>query len=147
MGPVRPRLKCKRSVNKVKIEIFEPESVQTCLKGRFDAFGPMIGVPQLCGNENIFARDPCSGKSCLQRLAYLALISVSLCTIEVSKSGRERISGRGSGLGWVGNQGPQPSAGIWPLPLLSAILVSRRSEDPVMGTPPRYFVSKPAKCD
>ena len=59
------RLKCIRSVNEVEIQILESQSVETCLESRFDAFGPMIGVPQLCGDENVFARDPISGKSCL----------------------------------------------------------------------------------
>ena len=71
----------------------------------------MIGVPQLCGNENVFARDTPSGKSCLQRLAYLALIPVSLRTIEVSKSGVQRVSGRSYGHGWVGNQGAEAECG------------------------------------
>ncbi len=46
----------------------------------------VIGVPQLCGNKNVFARDPSSGKSCLQRPAYLALVPVSFRAIEVSIS-------------------------------------------------------------
>src|ERR1700734_2833711 len=80
-----PGLKCKRSVNEIEIQIVEPESVQTRLECRFHAGGPMIGVPQLRGNKDVFARDPSSGKSCLQRLAHLALVSVSFRTIEVSK--------------------------------------------------------------
>src|SRR6202045_3798174 len=88
-----PGLKCKWSVNEIEIQILEPESVQTRLESRFDALGPVIGVPQLCGNKNVFARDPSSGKSCLQRLAHLALVPVSFRTIEVSKSGFQRISG------------------------------------------------------
>jgi hypothetical protein len=27
-------------------------------ESRLNAFGPMIRVPQLCGNENVFACDP-----------------------------------------------------------------------------------------
>jgi hypothetical protein len=81
-------------VNEVEIEIFEPESLHTCLESRFDALGPVIRVPQLCGNKNVFACDPSSGQSCLQRLAYLALVPVSFCTIEVPKSGFQRVSRR-----------------------------------------------------
>src|SRR5947209_3422013 len=66
-----PRLKRKWSVNEIEIQIVEPESVQTRLKSRFDALGPMIRVPQLCGNKDVFTRNPCSGKSCPQRLAHL----------------------------------------------------------------------------
>jgi hypothetical protein len=63
----------------------------------------VIGVPQLCGDENIFASDPSTGKSCLQRCAYLALVSVSFRAIEMSKSGFQCVSGRGYRHGWVGN--------------------------------------------
>src|SRR5437868_2981179 len=48
-----PWLKCKRSVNEVKIQIPKPESIQTGLKGWFNPLGPMIGILQLCGNENV----------------------------------------------------------------------------------------------
>src|SRR5712664_603900 len=96
-------LKRKRSVNEIEIQVLEPESIQTRLESRFDALGPVIGVPQLCGNKDVFARDPSSGKSCLQRLAYLAFVSVSFRTIEVSKSGFQRISGSTYRLGCIGN--------------------------------------------
>src|SRR5437763_14031830 len=72
-----PGLKCKWSVNEVEIQIVEPESVQTRLESRFDALGPMIRVPQLCGDEDVFSRNPSSGKSRLQRLAYFALVPVA----------------------------------------------------------------------
>src|ERR1700756_5097234 len=84
---VVPGLKRKWSVNEIEIQICEPESVQTRLESRLDALGPMIGVPQFCGHKNVFARHPTSGKSCLQRPAYFALVSVSFRAIEVSKSG------------------------------------------------------------
>src|SRR5215469_12011172 len=76
------RLKCKRSVDEIEIQVVEPESVATRLECRLDALGLMIGVPQLCGDKNVFARDPPGGKSCLQRYAYLTLVPVSLGTIE-----------------------------------------------------------------
>jgi hypothetical protein len=104
-------LKCKRSVNEIEIQILEPESVQTCLESRFDAPGPVIGVPQLCGDENVFARDVSSGESCLQRRAYLALVPVSFRAIKVSKSGFQCVSGRSYGHGWVGNQGAKAECG------------------------------------
>jgi hypothetical protein len=90
-------------VNEIEIEIFEPESVQTRLESGFDALGPVIGVPQFCGNKNVFARDAFRGKSCLHRLAHLALIPVSLRAIEVSKSGFQRVSSRSYRHGCVGN--------------------------------------------
>jgi hypothetical protein len=90
-------------VNEIEIQILEAESVQTCLESRFDALGPVIGVPQFCGNKNVFARNSSRGKSCLQRRAYLALIPVSFRTIEVSKSGFQCVSGRSYRQGCVGN--------------------------------------------
>jgi hypothetical protein len=75
----------------------------------------VIGVPQPCGNKNVFARDPSSGKPCLQRPAYLALVPVSFRAIEVSKSGFQCVSGRSYRHGCVGIKVPKPSAGVWPL--------------------------------
>src|SRR4029077_19943807 len=71
-----PGSKCKWGVNEIEIQILEPKSDQTRLESRFDAFGPVIGIPQFCGDKNVFARysstGPSIGKSFLQRLAYLA---------------------------------------------------------------------------
>jgi hypothetical protein len=111
-----PRLKRKWSVNEVEIQVVEPESVQTRLECRFDTLRPMIGVPQLCGTKDVFTRDPSGGKSCLQGLADLALVPVSFRTIEVSKSSFQRVSGRSYCYGRIGNQGANPSTGIWPAP-------------------------------
>jgi hypothetical protein len=73
-------------MNEVEIQIVEPESVQTRIESRFDALRPMIGIPQFCCDEDVLARYPSSGKSCLQGFAHLTLVLVSFCTIEVSKS-------------------------------------------------------------
>src|SRR5512146_520654 len=97
------RLKCKWSMNEIEIHILQPESIQARLERRFDALGPVIGVPQLCGNTKIFARDPPSGTTFLQSLAYLALVPVSLRAIEVSKAGLQCVSGRSYRLGCAGN--------------------------------------------
>ena len=122
-------LKCKGSVNEVEIQILEPESVETRLESRFDALGPMIGVPQLCGNKNVFARDPFSGKSCLQRLAYLALVPVSFRAIEVSKSGFQCVSGRSYRHGCVGNEGAKAECGH-----VAGSVVERNSRQPKIST-------------
>jgi hypothetical protein len=71
----------------------------------------VIGVPQLCGDENFFARNVFSSESCLQRAAYFALVPVALGAIEVSKSGLQRISGRSYGHGWVRNQRAEAERG------------------------------------
>jgi hypothetical protein len=112
-------------MNEVKVQILEPESVETRLESRFDAFGTMIGVPQLCSDENVFARDPISGKSCLQRLAYLALVPVSFRAIEVSKSGVQRVAGRSFRHGCVGDQSAKPECRH-----MAAAVVERHSRHP-----------------
>src|ERR1700757_3517359 len=68
-----PGLKREWRVNEIEIQILKAESVQTSLESWFDALGPVIGVPQLCGDEDVFPRDPSGGESCLQCSAYLAL--------------------------------------------------------------------------
>src|ERR1700735_535469 len=104
-------LKCEWRVNEIEIEIVEPESRQTRFEGRFHALGPVIGVPQLCGDENVFARDISGGSSRLQRLAYFALVPVSFRAIEVSKSGFQRVFSRSYREGCVGNQGAEAERG------------------------------------
>jgi hypothetical protein len=98
-------------MNKVEIQILEPESVQTPLEGRFHALRPVIGIPHFCGDEDVVPRDPQSGKSCLQCLAYLALVPVSLCAVKVSKSGFQCVSGRSYCYGFIGNQGAKAECG------------------------------------
>src|SRR5579863_3267222 len=71
----------------------------------------MIGVPQLCGDKDVFPRKPSSGKSSLQSFAHLTLIPVTFRAIETSKSSFQRISGSSYGLGWIGNQGAEAEYG------------------------------------
>src|ERR1700733_11406870 len=108
---VVPGLKGIGSVNEVEIQILEAEPDQTRFESRLDAFRSVIGVPQLCGDKNIFARDPPSGEACMQRRAYLALVAVSFRAIEVSKSGFECSPGSGYRNGWIGNQGAEAERG------------------------------------
>src|ERR1700678_193138 len=105
------RLKCKWSVDEVEIQIVEPESVQARLECRFDTLGPMIRVPQLRGDKDFLACDSPSGKTFLQRLAYLALVPVAFRAIEVSKPGGQRVSGRSSRHCRVRNQGAKSEGG------------------------------------
>jgi hypothetical protein len=98
-------------MNKVEIQIPEPESIQTRLESRFDTLGPMIGVPQLCGDKDLFTRNPSSSKSYLQSLAHLTLVPVSLRAIEVSKSGFQCVSGCSYCYGCVRNQGAKAECG------------------------------------
>src|SRR5450755_764292 len=120
-----PRLKRKWSVTEIEIQIGEPESLQTPLESRFDALGPMISVPQLCGDKDVFTRNPSSGKSRLQRLAHLTLVPVSFRTIEVSKSSLQRVSSSTYRCGCIGNQGAKAEYGN-----MAGSLVQRDSRSP-----------------
>jgi hypothetical protein len=71
----------------------------------------MIGVPQFCSDEDVLARNPSSGKSCLQGLAYLALVAVSFRTVEVAKSGFQRVGGSTYRRGCIGDQGAKSEYG------------------------------------
>src|SRR6202034_3942828 len=122
-------------MNEVEIQILEPESTQTGLECRFDTLGPMIRVPQLCCDEDVFACDRCRGKACLQRIAYFALVPVSFRTIEVPKSGIQSIPGRSDRHGWVRDQSAEAECGY----LVSSVL-ERHSRQPKIrglshGTP------------
>jgi len=55
------RLKCEGSVNQVEIQVLELESFEARFESWLDALGPVVGVPQLGGDENVFARDVCGG--------------------------------------------------------------------------------------
>jgi hypothetical protein len=85
----------------------------------------MIGVPQLCGNKDVFSRNPPSGKSCLQGLTHLTLVAVSFRTIEVPKSSFQRASGSTYRLGCIGNQGAKPEYGH-----MAASVVERHARIP-----------------
>jgi hypothetical protein len=98
-------------MNQVEIQIIKPESIQAGIESRFYALRPVIVVPQLCGDEDVLADNPPSGKSRLQDLAHLALIPVSLRAIEMSKSGLQGGFGRGIHYSCVGNQGPKTERG------------------------------------
>jgi hypothetical protein len=85
----------------------------------------MIGVPQLCGNKDVFTCNFPSGETCLQRLSHLTLVAVSLRTIEVSESSFQRISGSAYRLGCIGNKGAKPE--YW---YIASSVVERHSHIP-----------------
>src|SRR5580704_7875849 len=106
-----PRLKGKWSVYEIEIQIVESEPVQTRLESRFDPLGPMIGVPQLCGNKHLFTCNPSGGEPCLQSFAHLTLVPISFCTIKVSKSCFQCVPGTTYRRGCIGNQGAKAEYG------------------------------------
>jgi hypothetical protein len=71
----------------------------------------MIGVPQLCGNKNVFTRNPFSGEPSLQRFAHFTLVPVSFRTVEVSESSIQRVSGGAYRRGCIRNQGAKAEYG------------------------------------
>jgi hypothetical protein len=85
----------------------------------------MIGVPQFCGNEDVFTGNPSSGKSGLQRLAHLTLVLVSFRTIKVSKSRHQRVLGCTFRHDRIGNQGAKAEYGH-----LAGSVVQRNSGRP-----------------
>jgi hypothetical protein len=64
----------------------------------------MIGIPQLRGDEYIFAGDCASCELCLQCLTHLPLIAISFCTIKVTKSNSQSVGGCAPGFGWIRDQ-------------------------------------------
>ena len=128
-----PRLKRKWSVTEIEVHIVEPEPLKTRLESRFDALGPMIGVPQLRGDKEVFTRNPAGGKTCLQRLAHFTFVLVSFRTIEVSKSSFQRVSGGTYCRVRTGNQGSKPEHGHMAGSVAQRYsLWSGKSEDSIM---------------
>jgi hypothetical protein len=52
-------------MDQVKIRVTNSEALATSVEGWFDAFGPMIGIPQLCSDEYILTGDCSSYELCL----------------------------------------------------------------------------------
>jgi hypothetical protein len=63
------------SVTEIEIQIVASKSVQTRFERSFYALRPMIGLPQLRGNKDVFTRNPSSGTSCLQGFPTYAFSS------------------------------------------------------------------------
>src|SRR5580704_6615972 len=103
-----PRLKCKRSVDQIEIQILDPESLQASLESRFDALRPVIRIPKFSGNKNLFARNSANSKSSLKRLANLALIPITLRAIKMSESRVQCVSRSTDRQSRVRNQSPKP---------------------------------------
>ena len=70
----------------IAIDMVELQSTETPFEGRFDPLWTMIGVPQLCGNEQVLSQKRPCREGFLNRLANRRFIAVALRTIEVSKS-------------------------------------------------------------
>jgi hypothetical protein len=79
-------LKREGGVDQVKICVTDSKALAARVERRFDPFGPMIGIPELCRDEDILAGDCSRGELGLQGLAYLTLIPIAFRAIKVTKS-------------------------------------------------------------
>ncbi len=96
-------------------------------------------IPRFCGDENVFARDPSTGvlpaTPCLPHTRSRIVPRNRSFEIRLPVRLWSQLSSRlASGI-----KVPKPSAGIWPAPRLSGILVIRRSEDSIIGYTSKLF--------
>ncbi len=104
-------LKCVGRVNEVEVEIGEAEAGEAGFEGGFDAVGAMIGVPELCGDEDFFTRKTGCGEAFAEGLADFALIAVAFGAVEVTEASAEGIAGGGDRFGVVGDEGAEAEGG------------------------------------
>ena len=109
-------------MDEIAIDIVELQSSAARVKGGFDLFRTMIGVPQLRGDEDVLPPSRPRLERCLHRITNRFFIAISLRAIEMSKSnfqcglrsslGREGIRhqrakpDRGDRAGSVGERNP-----------------------------------------
>ena len=99
------------SVDEVEVEIGEAESLEAGFEGGFDAVGAVVGVPDFCGDENVFAREAGGGEAFAEGLADFALVAVAFGAVEVAEAGDEGVAGGGDGEGGVGDEGAEAEGG------------------------------------
>ena len=124
-------------MNQIKIEVVEAQFFEAGGEGGLDAFGPVIGIPQFGGDENIFTREFSGSQAGLQRGADFEFVAIALGAIEVAKSGGERVSGGGARQGWVGNQSAKAERGQ-----LAAAVVQRNFRQAQIGRVSHRYTSK-----
>ncbi|MDR6409017.1 UNVERIFIED_ORG: hypothetical protein ABIC62_003326 [Burkholderia sp. 1595] len=95
-------------MNQIEIQIVESKPGKTRIESRFNALGPVIGVPQLRGHENLLARNVPRSEPCPQSLAHLTFVPIALGTVEVPISDFQRVSGRTDRGRGIGNQRAEP---------------------------------------
>jgi hypothetical protein len=103
-------------MDEIEIEVVELEFLEACLEGRFDALGPMIGVPEFRGDKYILPL----GLPCLEHLLHgfadLFLGPVTFRSVERAKPCLKRCLGRILGCDGVGESAFQSRApGLRPL--------------------------------
>src|SRR4249920_3722446 len=91
-APLVPRVlfvagsKGKGRMDDIAIDMVKLQSTATRFEGRLDPLWTMIGVPQLCCNEQVLSQKRPRREGFLNRLANRRFITIALRTIEVPKS-------------------------------------------------------------
>ncbi len=98
------RLECEGGVDQVEIDEADPESLAASIKGWFNPFWPVIGIPELRCNEYVFTSHHPGCQLCSQSLTYFSFIPIPFGAIKVSKPNFQRFSGSGFRFSRVGNQ-------------------------------------------
>src|SRR5271156_97477 len=101
-------LERERGVYQIQIGDVEPEPVQTGLQRGFDAFRPMVVVPELCRHEQVLAAYGPISEQLFERRADLRFVAVPLGGIEVAKPDLDRCLDGTVRLGVVGQRRPEP---------------------------------------
>ena len=98
-------------VDDVAIDVVDVESAAAGVEGGLDAFGAVIGVPELGGDEDFFALCCSCGVCGLHGVADGFFIAVAFGAIEMAEadveSGLSRLSGREG----IGDQGAEADGG------------------------------------
>src|SRR5947209_17924872 len=91
-------------MDEIEVDVIEPESFETGLERRLEAFGAMIVVPKLRGDKYVFPLDRPCREHLPHRLTDLAFITVAFGGVELAESRIQCRLGRRPGRHGVGNQ-------------------------------------------
>ena len=91
-------------MDEIEIDEVELEFLETGLESGFDAFGTMIGIPELRDDKHVLPLDLPLLEHFLHRFADLFFGSVAFRSVEQAKSCFQRRLGRDSGCDGVGNE-------------------------------------------
>src|SRR5690242_6182129 len=98
-------------MDQIEIDIIQLELGTARLECGPDPVGTVIRVPQLGGDEEVFAHERPGTDVFLDCFAYLFFIAVPFGTVEMTESNLERRFGCVSCLGRIGNQRAKSQGG------------------------------------
>ncbi|MNF98897.1 hypothetical protein D3C84_817740 [compost metagenome] len=96
-------------MDQVAVDIVHLQPSATGLERRLNPLGAMVGVPQLGGDEQVFAADCSARHHLLQGNADLFFISIALCTIEMTKARVQGLLDRLRGDRKISKQRAEPN--------------------------------------